>query len=461
MPQRHSSKQNRPELKRTPKLEPVYPNAAGIDVHSEFHFVAVPDDRDEQPVRRFGAFTEDLVKLADWLTACGITSVAMESTGVYWIPLFEFLDKRGFHVVLVDPRKLKSVPGRKSDVQDCQWLQQLHTFGLLAAAFRPDEQTCILRAYLRQRSLLVEESVRHIQRMQKSLEQMNVKLEKVLSDITGVTGMLIIDAILDGERDPAKLAELRDVRCHNDEATIAKALHGQWRDEHLFALRQERDMYRMCCTLVAECDTCIERHLKTYVDVPSVDQTPKLPRRTKRQPKRKTYLRFDAQPLLIQKTGADLTQIDGIDSNTALTLISEIGLDMSRWPTEKHFASWLALCPENRQSAGRRKSGKTRPSANRAAAALRMAAQSLHRSASAMGAFLRRMKASLGAPKAITATARKLALMVYRVLKHQMRYVDPGQDWYETHYRERVIHAMSRKARQLGYVLIPISPAKT
>jgi transposase len=461
MPQRRSSKQSRPESKRTAKFEPVHPNAAGVDVHSEFHFVAVPDDRDEQPVRRFGAFTEDLVNLADWLTACGITSVAMESTGVYWIPLFEFLDKRGFHVVLVDPRKLKSVPGRKSDVQDCQWLQQLHTFGLLAAAFRPDEQTCILRAYLRQRSLLVEESVRHIQRMQKSLEQMNVKLEKVLSDITGVTGMLIIDAILDGERDPDKLAELRDARCHNDEATIAKALHGQWRDEHLFALRQDRDMYRMCCTQVAECDNRIEQHLKTYVDVPNVDQTPKVPRRTKPRPKRKAYLRFDAQPLLIQKTGADLTQIDGIDSNTALTLISEIGLDMSRWPTEKHFASWLALCPENRQSAGRRKSGKTRPSANRAAAALRMAAQSLHRSASAMGAYLRRMKASLGAPKAITATARKLALMVYRVLNHQMRYVDPGQDWYETHYRERVIHAISRKARQLGYVLIPISPAKT
>jgi transposase len=461
MSHRRSSKQNHPASKRTAKFEPVHPNAAGVDVHSEFHFVAVPDDRDEQPVRRFGAFTEDLVKLADWLTACGITSVAMESTGVYWIPLFEFLEKRGFHVVLVDPRKLKSVPGRKSDVRDCQWLQQLHTFGLLAAAFRPDEQTCVLRAYLRQRSLLVEESARHIQRMQKSLEQMNVKLEKVLSDITGVTGMLIIDAILSGERDPDKLAELRDVRCHNDEATIAKALHGQWRDEHLFTLRQARDLYRMCCTLVAECDTCIEQHLQTYVDVPKFDQAPKVGRRTKARPRRKTFLRFDAQPLLIQKTGADLTQIDGIDSQTALTLISEIGLDMTRWPTEKHFASWLALCPENRQSAGRRKSGKTRPSANRAAAALRMAAHSLHRSASAMGAYLRRMKASLGAPKAITATARKLALMVFRVLKHQMRYVDPGQDWYERHYRERVIHAISRKARQLGYILTPISPAKT
>lgn len=460
MRHRQSSNSER-KPKRTQKIEVVHPHAAGVDVHSEFHFVAVPDDRDEQPVRRFGAFTEDLVKLADWLTACGITSVAMESTGVYWIPLFEFLEKQGFHVVLVDPRKMRSVPGRKSDVQDCQWIQQLHTIGLLAAAFRPDDQTCVLRAYLRQRSLLVEESARHIQHMQKSMEQMNVKLEKVLSDITGVTGMLIIDAILEGERDPEKLAELRDARCHNDEATIAKALHGQWRDEHLFTLRQARDQYRMCVTLVAECDARIEEHLRTYADVPPPDPTPAGPRRTKPRPKRKTYLRFDAQPLLIQKTGADLTQIDGIDSQTALTLISEIGLDMSRWPTEKHFASWLALCPENRQSAGRRKSGKTRPSANRAAAALRMAAQGLHHSASAMGAFLRRMKASLGPPKAITATARKLALMVYRVLKHGMHYVDPGQNWYEQQYRERLIKTISRKAQQLGYVLTPISPAKT
>lgn len=455
------SKQNRRGPSRVQKIERVQPNAAGVDVHSEFHFVAVPDDRDAQPVRRFGAFTEDLEKLADWLTACGITSVAMESTGVYWIPLFEFLDKRGFHVVLVDPRKMKSVPGRKSDVHDCQWLQQLHTFGLLAAAFRPDEQTCVLRAYLRQRGVLVEEAARHILRMQKSLEQMNVKLEKVLADITGVTGMLIIDAILEGERDPAKLAELRDERCHNDEATIAKALHGQWREEHLFTLRQAREQYRMCGTLVAECDARIEEHLRTYGDVPPSDPTPAVPRRSGVRRNGKTYLRFDAQPLLIQKTGVDLTRIDGIDSYTALKLISEIGLDMSRWPTEKHFSSWLALCPDNRESAGRRRSGKTRPSASRAAAALRMAAQALHHSKSAMGAYLRRMKASLGPAKAITATARKLALMVFRVLKHGMRYVDPGQNWYENQYRERVINTITRKARQLGYVLTPISPAKT
>jgi len=438
----------------------VHPDAAGIDVHSEFHFVAVPSGRDEQSVRRFGAFTEDLERLADWLQSCGVRSVAMESTGVYWIPLFELLERRGFHVVLVDPRKLKSVPGRKSDVQDCQWLQQLHTFGLLAAAFRPDEQTCVLRAYLRQRALLVEHAAQHIQHMQKSLTQMNLKLDKVLSDITGVTGLLIIDAILDGERDPRHLAALRDERCRNDEATIAKALVGTWRDEHLFTLKQARELYRTMQRLIAECDAQIEAHLKTFVDRPVEPPSKGVPPARKKR-RHKGGFAFDAQPLLEHKAGVDLTRIDGIDSNTALQVISEIGLDMSRWPTEKHFASWLALCPDNRESAGRRKSGKTRPSGNRAAAALRMAAQGLHHSKTALGAYLRRMKASLGAPKAITATARKLALMIYRALKHGLHYVDPGQDWYERQYRERVLKTLSRKAQQLGYQLLPITPHPT
>ena len=461
MSQRNSSNQRRRVSKRPQVMEQIQPNAAGVDVHSDTHFVAVPEDRDEHPVRVFGAFTEDLVKVADWLSACGITTVAMESTGVYWIPLYEYLEKRGFQVLLVDPRKLKSVPGRKSDIHDCQWLQQLHTYGLLAAAFRPDDQTCVLRAYMRQRGVLVEEASRHVLRMQKSFEQMNVKLEKVLSDITGVTGMQIIEAILAGERDPEKLAKFRDPRCHNDEETIAKALLGEWREEHLFTLRQAVDQYRMCCKLIEECDARVEAHLQTYADVPQTNPVPAVVPRPNKVKKGKTFLRFDAQPLLIQKTGVDLTRIDGIDNCTALKLISEIGTDMSRWKTEKHFTSWLALCPDNRDSNGRRRSSRTRPSANRAATALRMAAQGLHHSKSAMGAYLRRMKASLGPAKAITATARKLAVIVYRVLKHGMRFVDRGQDWYETQYRDRVLKTLTRKAKQLGYVLTPISPAKT
>ena len=324
-------------------------------------------------MRRFGAFTEDIERLADWLQTCGVRSVAMESTGVYWIPLFELLERRGFPVILVDPRKLKAVPGRKSDVQDCQWLQQLHTFGLLAAAFRPDEPICVLRAYLRQRALLVEQGAQRIQHMQKSLTQMNLKLDRVLSDITGVTGMLIIDAILNGERNPLKLAALRDERCHHDEATIAKALVGTWRVEHLFTLKQSRELYRTMQRLVAECDARIEEYLQSLADrpAPSVGHVPPtgpdLPP-ARKKPHRKGRVAFDAQPLLEHKAGVDLTRIDGIDTNTALTVLGEIGLDMSRWPTEKHFASWLALClssskdsPDNRESAGRRQSGRAAP----------------------------------------------------------------------------------------------------
>lgn len=446
-----------PRPSRSPAIAPVHPDSAGIDVHSEFHFVAVPEGRDPQPVRQFGAFTDDLHKLADWLQTCGIRTVAMESTGVYWIPLYELLQKRGFEVVLVDPRKLKSVPGRKSDVIDCQWLQQLHTYGLLAAAFRPDDQTCVLRAYMRQRATLVEFGSEHIRHMQKAMTQMNLKLEKVLSDITGLTGLSIIDAILGGERDPLKLARLRNERCHEDEATIARALTGEWRAEHLFALRHSRELYRQTLKLIAECDTVVETTLKTWTDreplTPPERQLP--PAKPKSHGHKKGSPNFEVRPLLEQKAGVDLTRVTGIDSHTALKIISEIGVDVSAWPTEKHFASWLALCPDNRESAGRRKSGKTRRSSNRLASALRMAANSLHHSKTAMGAYLRRMKASLGAPKAITATARKLALMVYRALKHGLEYVDPGQEWYEKGYRQRLITSLMRRAREVGYELIP------
>ena len=303
--------------------------------------------------------------------------------------------------------------------------------------------------------------------MQKSLTQMNLKLDRVLSDITGVTGMLIIDAILDGERNPLTLARLRDERCHHDEATIAKALVGTWRVEHLFTLKQARELYRTMRRLIAECDARIEEHLQTLADRPvirPVDPAGEPPRHdlppARKKRRRKGCVAFDAQPLLEHKAGVDLTRIDGIDSNTALTVISEIGLDMSRWPTEKHFASWLALCPDNRESAGHRKSSKTRPSSNRAAA-LRMAAQALHRSQTALGAYLRRMKAALGAPKAITATAHKLALMIYRALKHGLHYVDPGQDWYERQYHDRVLKSLTTRALKLGYRLVPTPPAPT
>jgi transposase len=434
------------------QLKQIHLNAAGIDVGSAFHFVAVPSDRDQQPVQKFGAFTADLEALADWLHRCGVETVAMESTGVYWIALFELLESRGFQVLLVDPHRLKSVPGRKTDVLDCQWIQQLHTFGLLSGAFRPAEQICVLRAYMRQRAMLVQYSAQHIQHMQKALQQMNVKLDKVLSDITGVTGMAILGAILDGERDPLKLAQLRHVQCRNDEATIAKALQGNWRDEHLFALRQAVALYKIYHQQITECDRQIETHLKSF-ETKTEEPLPSRP--SKGRPSR-NQLRFQALDPLHRILGVDLTRIDGIDAHTALKILSEIGTDMSRWPTVKHFTSWLGLCPGNKLSGGKRLSGRTKPCASRAAAALRMAASSLHRSKTAIGAYLRRMKGRLGAPKAITATAHRLARLLYLVLKHGWEYVDPGQNWYEQQHQDRVLKSLTRRASQLGYQLVPV-----
>lgn len=452
-----SRKSRKPSRKRStralpPELEQVHLNAAGIDVGSEFHFVAVPPSRDPQPVRRFEAFTADLQSLAAWLKQCGIDTVVMESTGVYWIALFELLESEGFEVLLVDPRRLKTVPGRKSDVVDCQWLQQLHTFGLLAAAFRPAEDIAVLRSFLRQRAMLVAYAAQHVQHMQKALHQMNLKLDKVISDITGLTGMAIIGAILAGERDPAKLAQLRDPRCHNSEETIARALLGNWRKEHLFALQQAVNLFRVYQQQMVECDRQIEAHLASLSDK-SVGKPPvSRKRRSRRHQSEPT---FDTTQAAYRISGVDLTKIDGIDGITALKLISEIGTDMSRWKTVKHFTSWLGLCPGTRRSGGKDGSSRTKPCANRAAAALRLAANGLHRSPTALGGFLRRMKTRLGAPQAITATAHKLARLVYFALKHGMTYVDKGAEWYEEQFRTRLLKTLEKRAKQLGFALVP------
>lgn len=437
------------------QLQQVQLNAAGIDIGSESHFVAVPADRDEQPVRRFSAFTGDLLTLANWLKQCGVDTVVMESTGVYWIPLYELLEQRGFHVLLVDPRRLKNVPGRKTDVLDCQWLQQLHTFGLLSGAFRPVEEVTVLRSYLRQRAMLVEYAAHHTQHIQKALQQMNIKLDKVISDVTGMTGMAILEAILAGERDPVKLAKLRHPRCKNDEETIAKALHGNWRTEHLFALGQALTLYRAYHQQMVACDEQIEKYLGTMTDKTGGAKLPYQPRSHKAHGNTPT---FDLRGGVHRVTGVDLTRIDGIDGHTALKLIGEIGTDMSRWKTVKHFTSWLGLCPGNKRSGGKNISGRTKPCANRAAAALRLGANALYRSQTALGGFLRRMKARLGAPKAITATAHKLARLVYFVLRYGWDYVDKGVQWYEEQFRERQLKSLQIKALQLGYVIMPATP---
>jgi transposase len=436
-----------------PSFEVVNPHAAGIDIGDRAHFVAATDSTGVSVVRRFDTFTQDLYAIADWLRQCGITTVAMESTGVYWIPLFEVLETRGFAVCLVDTRRLKSVPGRKTDVKDCQWLQQLHTFGLLQSAFRPEDQIVRLRTYLRQRAMLITYASHHIQHMQKAMQQMNIKLSTVLSDITGLTGMSIIQAILDGERDPVKLAELRDPHCKNSEETIVKSLQGHWRDDHLFELRQAVDLYRFYKQKIVECDLQIQTMLESFPD--KEHQQPLGAKRTK---KNRHTPPFDARTLLFQKTGVDLTTIDGIDVGTAMKVISEIGTDILRWPSEKHFTSWLCLCPGNKKSGGKILSSKTRRSKNRAAAALRIAAQSLERSRSAMGAYFRRMKARLGAPSALTATAHKLARLIYNLLRHGQPYVDIGQEAYEEKYRQSMLKNLTKRASQFGYTLMPINP---
>ena len=436
-------------------LAQVNLNAAGIDIGSTQHYVAVPADRDPAHVRCFGTFTSDLGALADWLQACGIETVAMESTGVYWIPVFELLEARGFEVKLVEPGKLKSVPGRKTDVLDCQWIQQLHTYGLLAGSFRPDSAICVLRSYMRQRAMLVANASEHIQRMQKAMMEMNVQLHHVITDITGATGLAILDAILAGVQDPLTLAKLRDPRCKNDESTIANALEGNWREEHLFALKQALELYRFYGSKVSELDFQLEQHLGTFEDRSEgkVLQRLKAPKAGSNSPQ------FDMRNHLYRVLGVDLTTIDGISGQTALTLISEIGTDMSKWATEKHFASWLCLCPGSKKTGGKLLSGKTRTSANRAACALRTAAASLARSHCALGAFFRRIRSRLGSPKAITATAHKLAKIVYAMLKYGKEYIDVGKDYYEERYQDRARKNLEKRAAALNMRLVPNSIA--
>ena len=434
-------------VQKNDSMEMVNPNAAGIDIGSEEHWVAVPADRDEQPVRSFGCFTADLYALADWLEQCGIQTVAMESTGVYWIPLFQVLETRGFEVKLVNARHLKNVPGRKTDVLDCQWIQRLHSYGLLSGSFRPEDQVCVLRSYWRHRDNLVSYASAHIQHMQKALIQMNLQLHKVITDITGLTGMRIITAILEGERDPMKLARMKDHRIKSGVKRIAKALEGDYRPEHLFALKQALELYDTYRNKIEACDREIGKCLARFNSKIDSDQRTgtKLNNRNKNQPT------FDLGSHLYRVSGVDFTLIPGFDVLTAHTVISEVGLDPSKFATHKHFCSWLALCPDNRITGGRIKSSKTRKSSNRAANAFRLAAQSLARSPSALGAFYRRMRTRLGAPKAITATAHKLARIFYHIWKNGAEYHDQGADYYEQLYRQRVLANLKKKARTLGY----------
>jgi transposase len=437
-------------------LERLHPDAAGIDCGSAEHFVAVPPDRDATPVRAFATFTGDLHRLAEWLTACRVTHVAMEATGVYWIPVFEVLEARGFQVILVNARHVKNLPGRKSDVSDCEWLRDLHILGLLRGSFRPADGIVALRAYLRHRATLIESTSSLVQRMQKALVQMNVQLPLVVSDITGVTGLRILRDIVAGHRDPLQLAQHRDYRCRASEAEIVGALTGNYRAEHVFVLQQNLELFDMYQRQLAACDTAIAGQLARLTAAASTPTTA-LPVARARQKPRENEPRFDLRTPLYHLTGADLSQIDGIGPYNALRLLSEIGTDMTRWPTEKHFTSWLTLAPHNKVSGGRLLSSRTQPSANRAAAILRLAVMNAGRTQTALGAFYRRLAFRIGKAKAITATARKLAILVYRTLKDGLVYVDPGAAAYDAQHRTHVVRRLRQRAGNLGFGLIDLS----
>jgi transposase len=441
--------------KRVPKhLEHINLLAAGIDIGATSHFVAVPEGVSEVTVREFRTFTSDLYALADWLRQCGIQTIAMESTGVYWIPVFEILEEKGFEVKLVDARQVKNVSGRKTDVLDCQWIQQLHTYGLLNGAFRPTDQICELRSYIRQRSMLIQSASRYIQQMQKALMQMNVQLHHVIADITGDTGMKIIRAIDKGERDPSILAKHRDSRCKTSIDDIKAALTGNYRAEHLFALKQSLELYDYFQEKIQACDDEIAKTMAKFSTNSNVCDTPVEQLNPSKKKASKNSPSFNLGAELHRLTGVDLLAVPGINHVSALQIIGEIGLDMTQWKNAKQFASWLGLCPGNKVSGGKRLSGKTKPSNNRAAATLRMAAFTLYRSQTSLGAYLRRLKSQKGPMKAITATAHKLAKIIYNMLRDGVEYKEAGQTYYEEQYRGRVLRNLRKKAAEFGFNLV-------
>jgi transposase len=453
---RSNGKQRHKKVLKLDELKQINLNAAGLDIGDQEIWVCVPAGRAEDQVRVFGTFTTDLHALADWLERCGIDTVAMEATGVYWIPVYEILEERGFELYLVNARHIKNVAGRKSDVLDCQWVQTLHTYGLLKRSFRPDQEIAQLRAYVRHRDNLIRTRTIHIQHMQKALQLMNLKLTTVISDITGQTGLQIIRAIVAGEHDPVKLAQYRNPRCRSSHNAIAQALTGHYRPEHLFMLQQSLELYDFYNQQLQACDAHIEQ---LYQQLTALSDLTELPAPSqKRISVSKNEPNFALRSYLYQLSGVDLVQIDGIHVLTAQTILSEIGPDVSRWPTVKHFASWLGLAPQKNQSGGRERPARTAKTKNRVAETLRMAAQSAGRSQTALGAFYRRLRAKHGGPVATVATAHKLARMVYFMLKYRQDYVYPGQDYYEQQYRERVLKNLKRKAQSLGMDLVPSQP---
>jgi transposase len=434
-------------------LEVLHPDAAGIDIGGSEHWVAISPDRDPEPVRRFGCFTADLHEMARWLIEKGVRSVAMQSTGVYWMPVFEVLEQHGLKPFLVNAQHTKNVPGRKTDVQECQWLLKLHAFGLLNNSFQPTDEIRVARTLWRHRGDLVAEAGSAVQRMQKVLTEMNVQLSNVLSDLSGVSGMKIINAILEGERDPQVLAAKVMPGVKATPEDIVKSLEGNWREELLFLLRQHLELYGTYQEKITDCDLQLRKHLESLGS--KVDP---IAQPLGERPKGKKIARnapgFDLRSELYRISGVEWSQINGIDVLKAQTVMAECGADLSAFGSEKHFASWLGLCPTNEQSGGKILNRRTRKVVNRATVAFRNAARTLLRSQSYLGAQYRRLRTRLGAPKAITAMARKLACLFYRLIRHGHQYVDKGTEYYEARYREQQIRSLTKRAQKLGLELV-------
>lgn len=452
------SKRTKRKQKKTQSMPVLQPNAAGIDIGAKEIFVAVNGDRDSHPVRHFSTFTPDLHEAAQWLKKLDIESIVMESTGVYWIPVFEILESYDFEVLLVNARHVKNVPGRKTDVQDCQWLQYLHAVGLLRGSYRPPKEICAIRALRRHRENLVKTAASEVQHMQKALTQMNIQIHHVISDITGITGLAIIDAILAGERDLEKLADLKDPRIHADKKVIAKALKGHYLQEHLFTLKQALESYRHFQTMIVECDSEIEKLLQIYENHGKPLKAPYTRPAPKAKKKRSHDPNFDLSTYMKNILNTDLTKVEGIGATTAHTFFTEVGTatELLKFPTEKHFTSWLGVCPANKISGGKILSSRTRKVQNKLATALRLAAQSLWRTQSPLGDYYRKMKARHGTPKAITATAHKLARIIYAMVKYQIPYDQSIFEKQQKQNKERRIKYLKKQANDLGFQVVPV-----
>lgn len=438
------------------QLPVVFPNAGGADIGASEIVVAVPVDRSPTPVRAFRTFTDDLHVLVQWLLECGVDTVAMESTGVYWVPLYEMLESAGIKPFLVNARHVKTVPGRKSDWNDAQWLQRLHAAGLLRASFRPDAEMVVLRSLLRHRAELIQHRAPHILHMQKALKLMNIQLTEVLTDVTGLTGQKIVRAIIDGERDAAKLAKLRHYRCNATEEEILRSLMGTWCEEQIFILKQSIDLFDFYSVKLAECDRRIEEQFQATRPRFILEQEQEALPRAKTGSRSKNKPGYDVRKYLLGLVGVDLIAIMGISAAIAQTIISEIGTDMSRFPTVKHFCAWLGLAPRNDISGGRVLRSRTLKGSTRAAQAFRQAAQSVSRSECAFGAFYRMMRGRLGPQQATVATAHKIARVVYFVLKNKTPYRNQTAEEFLRDRRSRELNQLTRRARKLGYGLVPL-----